>query len=320
MVNTFIVYYTFTNNKFIPDYKKSAESLDISRLRKQCVEAKQILNILLSFRKLLKLYEFPKELKFKKFDDRTSTPIEIQCSFLERISIIKKIRKIYLDLDFRFAKINNIIYKFPKNKLPFRLYSKDKYEIIEDCVIVESKKNINYSERVDNKTYKIPRDKIILPGDELYTLGFSQHAIVKMWIGYEDSLKMYINKHIDAYCSRFKKNGESCSISIKKYTLPEKIQHPWWLVFTNAVVMSHRASLLRKEPSHYSKNKDFTDIDDVWKTHGYVWTGSLKNEKSILDLLDGKNIPKDICAEISKSANDKNYIKDDYGYVKFFYE
>jgi hypothetical protein len=78
--------------------------------------------------------------------------------------------------------------------------------------------------------------------------------------------------------------------------------------------------LLRKEPSHYTKNKDFTDIDDVWKKSGYVWTGSLKNEKSILDLLESKIIPEDICAEISKSSKSIDYVKDDYGFVKFFYE
>jgi Leucine-rich repeat (LRR) protein len=115
MVNTFIVYYKQTNsNKFIPDYKSSAESLDISRLRKQCVEAKQILNILLAFRKLLKLHKFSTSFTFKKFNDSQSSLLDVQKNFLERISIIKKIRKEYLDLDFRFAKINSIIFPYVK--------------------------------------------------------------------------------------------------------------------------------------------------------------------------------------------------------------
>ena len=320
MVNTFITYRKKDGNDYLPDYKKSAESLDIMRLRKQCVEAYQILNILKSLDKISELENFP---NFNIFNDSKSTNEIISKNFLDRVEWSKNIRKRYVELEYRYGCIEGSYIKFPKNNLPIRVYSKDRYEIIENdtYVILQSKlKHINYGECISENVYKIPRKKIILPSDELYTLGFSQHAIVKMWIGYEESLKMYINDHIDVYCSKYKKNGERCSIIIKKYKIDNNfIQHPWWIVYYNGVILSHRASLLRKFYLYYSENKDFVNIPLKYKKNGYVWTGSFSNTEYVKKILDGKKINiKDISAPINNSKSE--FILGVDGYVKFFYK
>lgn len=307
MVNTFVTYRKKIGNEYIPDYEKSAESLDVPRLRKQCVEAYQILNILRHLKKIAKLEN--KELFQPIENEWGESPEYIYSSFLKRVEWCKSIRKEYLVLDYRYAKIAGKIVKVPVKDLPIR---------VRGDYILSQKKEVEYQ----NKLF--PREKVILPGDELFTLGFSQHAIVKMWIGYENSLKEYINAHIDVYCTKKKKNGEYCSISLSKYDLAsKKIIHPWWITRYEGVILSHRAALLRKEyyrkePLHYFNNPDFTSIDLAWKKSGYVWTASLENPTYILQMLsDSPPSPKEICAPVNEKAK-KFFIDENTGFVKIF--
>jgi hypothetical protein len=316
MVNTFITYQKKNGNEFIPDYRKTAWSLDKRRLLKQCVEAYQILNILRHLKKVAKLEGW--EL-YSLFNDGSanSSPKNIYFTFLERVEWSQTIRKKYLGLDYRYAKINGKIQKFPKNKLPIKI--KDgTFKIENNCGTIISTITILKTGQ------KFSRNDVILPGDEIYTLGFSQHAIVKMWIGYEESLKDYINSCIDEYSTRKKKDGTFCHIKIPKYTISQKINHPWWLVYYNGVILSHRSALLRKEYfrkeiPHYFKNKDFTNIPDEWKICGYVWMGSLQNPELILDILEKKKYisPSLICAEVTEKAKDK-YVMEE-GFVKLYF-
>ena len=131
------------------------------------------------------------------------------------------------------------------------------------------------------------------------TLGFSSHPILKMWVGYEESLKRYINIHIDEWVARGYKN------TMKKYTIdPQKEILPWWIRFP-WVKYSHKSSLLRKEKyrnekEHYVKNPKFTSkTPENWKKCGYLWICNLDIEKikeMILDPL--KVVPEAICSPI----------------------
>lgn len=306
MVNTFVTYQKVDGNKFIPDYARSASSLDKQRLLKQIVEASQILNILKQLKKIAKLESW--EL-YKPFNDATSSPEEIYSHFLERVDWVKQTRSRYLSLEYRYAFINGKMQKYNKKELPRKLQQKDKF-VLEGSRV-----------KIGDKYFE--RNHIALPEDKIFSLGFSQHAIVKMWIGYEQSLKEYINAHIDSYCTKKKKNGENCSIKIKKFELPEFILHPWWLVYFDGVVLSHRASLLRKEyyrkeSIHYFSNPDFTKIPDEWKKSGYVWTGSLKNTFLILKIIKGEYVhPNDICAPVNEKK--KQYLLDKEGFIKIFF-
>lgn len=305
MVNTFITYRKkVRENSYIPDYQKSAESLDIPRLRKQCVEAYQILNILRHLKKIAKLENIS---SFGEVCD--SSPENIYSSFLKRVEWCKSLRKKYLASDYRYAKIEGKIVKVPVKDLPIR---------IRGDYILSPKREVEYQNKI------FPREKVILPGDELFTLGFSQHAIVKMWIGYENSLKEYINAHISVYSTKKKKNGEICSIALEKYDLTaKKIIHPWWITYYEGVILSHRAALLRKEyyrkePLHYFNNPDFTSIPIQWKKSGYVWTASLEKPEYILRMLSSSPpSPHEICAPINEKAK-KFLIDEKTGFVKIF--
>lgn len=105
------------------------------------------------------------------------------------------------------------------------------------------------------KPYSIMRKRIYPKGTDIVSSGFGQHPISKMWIGYETSLFHYINAHIAALEER----GRSIRLSHvelfdrlrflsdeRANTSPEHIT-PWWITHTDSVMMSHRASLIRKE-------------------------------------------------------------------------
>jgi hypothetical protein len=316
MVNTFITYRKRHGSGYKPAYYRSAQSLDIPRLRKQCVEAYQILNILRHIHKICKLLNLSSEKDFLfDIDETKLSSLELYNLILKRTEWVKFVRKEYLSKDFRYAKIDGSIVTFPKNKLPSRIYNTDRYEIHgNDVYVYKTKSKLENYVSESNEKYKvIPRNKIILPSDELFTLGFSQHAIVKMWVGYENSLKKYINAHIDVYCSLTKKDGTFFTMNIQKYQIKaDKVHHPWWITKYKGVIFSHRASLLRKEISrnesvHYQHIKHFTYISDEWKTRGYVWTCSLSDPTLILDILNGVDIhPSSVCAPINeKSLSEK---------------
>lgn len=77
------------------------------------------------------------------------------------------------------------------------------------------------------------------PGREI-KLGFVYHPAVRMWYGYEDALKAYINAHIDEWVTRGYQN------TMIRYTIPEKFDRPPWT--DNASFhQNHRAALLNKE-------------------------------------------------------------------------
>lgn len=288
MVHTFL---TFEN------YEKSARSLNLQRLRKQCVEAYQIFCVLKQLSHICKLKKWPNCIKAKMEEKKLDYKIRANLHNT-RVQWAINTRKKYLVLPYRYM-VNgddNTIEKINKNSLPYKIYKTgSKYELDGDNVKVwikySSKQPLVYITKTEERfriLYIINRKDIALPQDKVYNLGFSQHAIVKMWAGYKTSLKEYINVHVGIYCSMKKKNGERCTMDIPSFIVISPVK-PWWLE-NDAVINSHRASLLRKEmvrkePNHFV---NLFDIDCNYYKTGYVWSGSI-DLKYVKKLMKHKN-------------------------------
>ena len=298
MVNTFV---TFCTDSKTPNYKKCAQNLDNGRLWKQVLEAKQILDILLALHFIADYFGWEKMPK-----GNPSNPQKIAKLFLKRAEWVKTTRKRYLDLDIRLMEKRSKIMEIPKGMKPLRITNGDRYKIeheenlstnpLDGRITVWKKGSFRKPPNVYNLC------EILLPSDKVYTLGFSQHPCVRMWVGHEDSLKMYINEHLNEHLRRPKKSGGSRSSSLKPYNLPEisSIVHPWW-VTCRQVLYSHRASLFRKEENRselawYTHKKSFRNIPKVYFSSGYIWTCNLTHDQ-IVSLLTNNPKEMDNCLD-----------------------
>lgn len=360
MVNTFVTSRQKNpDGSYSPNYRGSAKNLDLQRLRKQCVEAYQILNILVHLSKVAEL-EGWESFTPVNIDEHSLPPKKQAKRYLSRVSWTKDVRKRYLALSYRYVIIEGVTRKVSKDTIPHRVdKSTGIWTVNDDSTVTVWIKNTNKLIPNDAKLlekgdgYDLSRGKnlrtrspilykrqnIVLPGDEILSLGFSQHAIVKMWIGYEDSLKEYINEHVAEYCTNTTFFGKQCSMDLPHYELPDVYPHPWWITHFEGVIFSHRASLLRKERERnekpwYWKNKLFTSIPDKWIQTGYVWTGSLTPDTDldlITFILSGKEVdinsisvpinadsrPLKSQAFLCKKYNYKGpYLLDNRGYIK----
>lgn len=92
------------------------------------------------------------------------------------------------------------------------------------------------------------------------TKGWRRHPAALMWEGYTCFLAMYCNAMIDEWIARGYKN------TMQKLPHCMKPRAPWWWGW-NPVHMSHRASLNRKMPSHYTfEVGEYADSGYVWPT------------------------------------------------------
>lgn len=69
---------------------------------------------------------------------------------------------------------------------------------------------------------------------------------VKMWEGYEEALKLYLNFNIREWVHR----GYQNNMPLER--LSDRVEMPWWLG-TPEFHASHRANLLHKLPDHYDQ-------------------------------------------------------------------
>ena len=97
-------------------------------------------------------------------------------------------------------------------------------------------------------------------------MGFSTHAAVRMWYGYNDSLKLYINAHIETWIARGYKNN------MKTYNVDINSLRPAWTL-DPSFHQNHRAALFdketkRKEPAWYVEMDDFVNAGSFT---GYIW-------------------------------------------------
>lgn len=97
--------------------------------------------------------------------------------------------------------------------------------------------------------------------------GWSQHNAVKMWVGYDSALGLYMNIMIDEWIERGYKN------TMQKSPLPSLFppQMPEWMG-DERLHASHRANLIRKLPDHYLQF-GWTEDPET----GYWWPYRKKN-------------------------------------------
>lgn len=275
MVNTFI---TDT------DFAKSAKNLDKRRLNKQIVEAYQILNILESIQTIVKYFKFTIPYKFTNAsNDFRFSPAKIIDRYLERLQWYKNAIQQYKNQDVYLAYIDKTLVVIPKTK---------KYIVVKKNFIIDKKSIIVTTKQT---TTRYARKDVLLPGDRVLKLGFCHHPIVKMWLGYKNALREYINIHIDEYCcNRYNKNGKLGKTSIKKYTIQKAVVYPWWC--QTYVINSHKASLLRKSEKHEIDAKWYNSIPSikkmactVWYTRGYSWSCNL-DRNIMISIVQGKKL------------------------------
>lgn len=236
MVNTFLVCSPLEKDD---GYRISASKLDFKRLNKQITEALQILNLVESFHVLGEIYKdpVPKD-PYKCYD------------------WIRKIKKKYDSLDVYIFLHQGKYVWLPKNKpKPQKLKYYEKYEIKDRKIIYNGKEYNKY--------------ELVLPGDNLFTLGFWSHPIVIMFLNHPDSLKLYINAHIDEFIFQGGKTSLSRKCKIDKNI--NEVEHPIWAL-DEKFHENHRAALLtkeiaRNETPHYINYKEFKNAYDLYLTN-----------------------------------------------------
>ncbi len=91
------------------------------------------------------------------------------------------------------------------------------------------------------------------------TKGWRNHPATKMWRGYENALKLYLNECIDEWKLRGYNNN------MKYEIISGDVVYPPWLG-AKEFHASHRSNLVRKLPEHY--RRFFPDVPDDMP---YVW-------------------------------------------------
>ncbi len=117
----------------------------------------------------------------------------------------------------------------------------------------------------------------ILTGKQT-TKGFINHPIVKMWRGYEDALRMYMNACIEEWIKR----GFNNNMRIEEVEKGEIVFPPW--LGKSELHFSHRCNLLRKDFKFYSKygwienSMNYSFVPYFWGSkYGY---GKIPNDKN----------------------------------------
>lgn len=90
--------------------------------------------------------------------------------------------------------------------------------------------------------------------------GWINHVAVKLWEGYDEALKLYINTFINEWeCRGYNNNMAYYTIDYNKLVMP-----PW--LGNEKLHASHRSNLLKKDNVFYSQY-DWTEPDNI----EYVW-------------------------------------------------
>ena len=124
------------------------------------------------------------------------------------------------------------------------------------------------------------------------------HPATKMWMGYSEALKVYINA-----CRReWLKRGYTCKL--EKFEIDEdNLIWPWWFT-CDALHLSHICSLIRKKPDHYNNMFELNDDEKIWLDYGYMWPSDLS--KSVIKKLSSNHHelfdPSKICRPIGSGA------------------
>lgn len=259
MVNTFII----RKNTQKVSFRETAALLDKVRLNKQVQEAKQMINsieaaIVISKRLGIKVPEQCKNNTTEKNMKR----------FLENSEWIGKVYSEYKK-EKKFLVYKNGSYDWV-DKMPIRIYKQTKYEDCGDFVLYQGQ--------------KIPKDQVCFSSLEERVVTknntFTNHACVKMWVGYLDAFKYYFN------CMRQGCLEKNVKCMYSPYVIERMpVVKPWWIEMSTRPFMASlmRKEIMRNEPVWYENI--FPEIkNDVWFNKGYVWFGNLKLGE-IMDLI-----------------------------------
>jgi hypothetical protein len=126
----------------------------------------------------------------------------------------------------------------------------------------------------------------LITGEAKWT-AWRHHPAVLMWTGHAEALKYYYNIMIKEWVARGYVN------TMKLYELKEIPPMPWFM-FCEPVLLSHRATLLRKDYNHYcnyfTAPKSYIVRNVLWPITGekYLTETKLKKLKSLVDHPDKK--------------------------------
>ncbi len=259
MVNTFII----RKSTQKVSYRETAMLLDKVRLNKQLQEAKQMINsidaaIVISKKVGIKV---PEQCK-------NNTTEKNMLRFLENTEWIGKVYMAYKK-EKRILIYRNGDYTWV-DKAPIRLYKNSKYE--------------DKGEFVSYQGRDIPRKDVCLSALDERVISknntFTNHACVKMWVGYLDAFKYYFN------CMRQECLNRGIKCMYESYDLNLPVVKPWWTELSARPFMASlmRKELLKNEPVWYEFI--FAEIkEDPWFDKGYIWFGNLKINE-IMDLIE----------------------------------
>lgn len=258
MVNTFLPF---------PDFKASAKCLDKLRLNKQITEAVQILNILENVQLLAKYYNLE------------SMPLGTKCSdYLETIKWFRDVCSIYVKNNYWLGLSKNqldVNGRIPTNEIELIQFKKDwnDYKVDELKEFCRQQKLAPKGKRKadlvkclkENDTSENNYETFDETKHHLIRLGFCSHPAVRMWLGYEDSLRQYIDACIFEWRSR---GGNS---KYKTFGTNDVVEKPWWIA-SERFCWSHQASLYRKAPEWYGEKFDLKILREKDQLQrGYIW-------------------------------------------------
>jgi hypothetical protein len=271
------------------DYHQSAQTLDDLRLKKQCVEAYQLLNVLDDLHLVANKLHLP-----------TCPAVNTQ-NLIQQEQWVKLVWNEYKRINYYYYFCDRKLMKCDRSTEFFTIdktYVLDKHFFInkrfdgedgEDEVTVlispaDYRKcfDPNYRGRSRVERTFLRGDILIKDhGDRLIKLGYANHPAARMWLTYEESLIAYLNAHLDEY---YRRNGKD--MNIPRYRVKDEVR-PWWI--KRDLLLSHQASLIRKQRSYY---ENIFTIPDIYHTLGYIWpsmfsaelANDLVNEKFNSDL------------------------------------
>lgn len=135
--------------------------------------------------------------------------------------------------------------------------------------------------------------KIIENGE--FSGSYGNHPATLMWQGCASGLKAYINFCITEWTQRIGKNGQYYKTQCVKFKVEDPVW-PWWTEWKD-FHLAHKASLLRKDPDHYSKHFKLKSIEKEWLDYGYIWPSKL-SKKIVSQAKEGKRFsPSLVCEE-----------------------
>lgn len=121
--------------------------------------------------------------------------------------------------------------------------------------------------------------------------GYTNHPAVKMWEGYTEALKVYFNLCVKEWIGRgFNNTMALYNVDEEKYRIMEctfdgvtcsfveefdEYSFPPWFSFP-PLIMSHRASLIRKDPIHYKMYIE--DEMEEYYIRGYLWPSKVSDD------------------------------------------